>query len=423
MSEDTIIELQTPGSSPQDLLTETIRTGARQLLAAAIEAEVEELLQQHSDIYLDDGRLAVVRNGYLPGRHVQTGVGAVSVQVPKVRDRSDSGVKFNSNIIPPYLRRSKSLDELIPWLYLRGVSTGNMQCALEALTGKDAKGFSAGVVSRLKKQWKEDHEQWRKRDLSKKRYVYLWADGIYFNIRMDNADLCILVIIGVTDSGKKEFVAIEDGYRESTQSWLEVLRDLKRRGLTISPELAIGDGSLGFWKALPQVYGNCRTQRCWVHKTANVLNKLPKSVQPKAKSHLQDIWMAPGRDEANRAFDFFLDTYEAKYPKAVTCLVKDRNTLLTFYDFPAEHWVHIRTTNPIESSFATTRLRTDRTRGCVSRDSILSMVFKLSGPIEKGWRRIRGFKRLAEVIEGINFVDGLRVNTQPSENQISRMAA
>jgi transposase-like protein len=347
----------------------------------------------------------------------------VSVQVPKVRDRPDKprvfnsgvGIKFTSTLLPPYPRRAQSVEEVLPWLYLKGVSTGDMQEALEALLGEGAKGLSPATVSRLKSGWEEEYKAWSNRDLSDKRYVYFRVDGVYFNVRMDDARQCILVIIGATEEGVKEFVAIEDGYRESEQSWLMVLRDLKERGLEIGPELAVGDGALGFWKALPQVYGETRGQRCWVHKpvlstaegTANVLNYLPKSVQPKAKAALQQIWMAPTREEAHKTFDSFIAIYEAKYPKVTNCLEKDRDALLAFYDFPAEHWSHIRTTNPVESTFATVRLRTDKTRGCVSRNTILALVFRLGLPRQVGGIRLRGFQRLGELIRGIEFSDGV----------------
>jgi transposase-like protein len=367
------------------------------------------MLAQFADYKDESGRRFVVRNGHLPQREIMTGIGPVSVQVPKVRDRSGGGIKFTSALLPPYLRRAQSVEEVLPWLYLKGISTGDMQEALEALLGKGAKGLSPATISRLKARWEDDYQSWSQRDLSGKRYVYFWVDGVYFNVRMDDAKQCILVIIGVTEEGIKEFVAIEDGYRESEESWLLVLRGLKQQGLEIGPELAVGDGALGFWKALPKVYGETRGQRCWVHKTANVLNCLPKSIQPKAKVALQQIWMAPGREEAYKAFDSFVAIYDAKYPKATNCLEKDRDRLLAFYDFPAEHWVHIRTTNPVESTFATVRLRTAKTRGCVSRNTILALVFRLGLCAEKHWIRLRGFQQLGEVIRGVKFSDGVAV--------------
>jgi transposase-like protein len=418
MSKDTIIGFRKPGEF-EDGLTEMLRTGARRLIAEAVEAELTEFIEGFEERKDSRDRRAVVRNGYLPERELQTGVGAVTVKMPKVRDRSGTGIRFHSRLLPPYLRRTKSLEELIPWLYLKGISTGDFQEALTALLGPQAKGLSAGTVSRLKAQWAEEHGRWSKRSLQTKRYVYLWADGVYFNIRAEEAKQCLLVIVGVDEQGHKEFLAIEDGYRESEQSWLELLTDLKARGLRHGPKLAVGDGALGFWKALTKVYGKTRHQRCWVHKTANVLNKLPKGQQKKAKSRLHEIWMAATRKDAHSAFDAFVASYEGKYPKAAECLYKDRDALLAFYDFPAPHWQHIRTTNPIESTFATVRLRTAKTRGCVSRQSILALVFRLGLSAEKRWRRLRGFKHLADVIDGVKFIDGVRA----VETNDSRIAA
>ncbi len=419
MKDDTIIGFRKPGEAEKDPLTELLRAGARQLIAEAVEAELVDFLAEYQGQKDSRGRRLVVRNGYLPEREVQTGIGSVKVRVPKVRDRSGSGIKFHSGLLPPYLRRTKRVEELLPWLYLKGISTGDFQEALMALLGPDAKGLSAGTISRLKAQWQADHGKWRRRSLERKRYVYFWVDGVYFNIRSDEARQCILVIVGVTQQGRKEFVAIEDGYRESEQSWLELLLDLKERGLKRGPRLAVGDGALGFWKALSKVYGETRHQRCWVHKSANVLNKLPKGQQEKAKERLHDIWMAATREDARKAFSAFLTTYEAKYPKTAECLEKDRESLLAFYDFPAAHWQHIRTSNPIESTFATVRLRTARTRGCVSRQSILSLVYQLGMSAQKRWRRLRGFKHLAEVVAGVKFIDGVRADTE----QNSRVAA
>jgi transposase-like protein len=324
-----------------------------------------------------------------------------------VRDRQGE-IKFSSSILPAYLRRTKSIEELLPWLYLKRLSTGDFSSALTALLGQDAAGLSAATISRLKEVWKEEHQRWSKRDLAGKNFVYIWVDGVYFGVRLEDASQCILVVIGATADGKKELVAMLDGYRESAESWKELLLDLKQRGLTIDPRVAIGDGALGFWKALPQVFGTTREQRCWVHKTANVLNKLPKGQQGKAKAALHEVWMAESRAKAEQAFDRFLTTYEAKYAKAAECLVKDRQSLLTFYDFPAEHWPHLRSTNPIESTFATVRLRTAKTRGCVSRAGILAMVFKLTKTAEQGWRKLKGHARLAQVVQGVCFRDGLQ---------------
>jgi transposase-like protein len=323
-------------------------------------------------------------------------------------DENGQRIRFTSRILPPYLRKTRSLEELIPWLYLKGVSTGDFSEALQALMGPDAPGLSASTVVRLKEVWQRDYEAWNKRSLADKRYVYFWVDGIHFNIRLEEDRQCILVVMAATSEGRKELVAVADGYRESEQSWREVLLDLKARGLTKPPKLAVGDGALGFWSALRKVFGQTREQRCWVHKTANVLNALPKGKQPKAKQMLHEIWMAQTRAEAERAFDLFIDTYQVKYPKAAKCLAKDRDVLLTFYDFPAEHWVHLRTTNPIESTFATVRLRTRRTKGCGSRIACLTMVFRLAQCAERHWRALNGSKLLDDVIRGVEFVDGLR---------------
>lgn len=389
MTQSTLTALSQPEKNVADPLTELLRTGARDLIAQAVEAELQILLEHHVEHRLSDGRQAVVRNGYLPERTVQTGIGDVEVKVPKVRDRSGAGVCFNSSLLPPYLKRARSVEELLPWLYLKGVSTGDYQEALAALLGDQAKGLSANTISRLKQHWVDEHREWCGRDLSHSRYVYWWADGVYSNVRMDDR-LCLLVIIGVTEHGRKELVAVEDGYRESEASWSELLSGLRSRGLATSPKLAIGDGALGFWKALAKCYPDTRHQRCWVHKTANILNALPKPVQPKVKAALHEIWMAETRDEAHKAFNRALVRFEAKYPGAMARLRKDREALLAFYDFPAEHWVHIRTTNPIESTFATVRLRTKRARNCGSRETTLAMVYKLLESAQKNWQNSPG---------------------------------
>jgi putative transposase len=399
-------------------LEQLIRRGAKQIVQGAIEAELQELLAQYANVRTLSGAAAVVRNGYLPPRQILTPVGPVDVRVPKVRDRSGAGVKFNSALVPPYVRRAKSISAALPWLYLKGVSTGDMQEALAVLVGEDARGLSPNVVSRLKAQWAGEHAQWMKRDLSACQYLYWWADGIHTGIReADDARSCLLVIIGVTPEGKKELVALDDGLRESTQSWLDILRDLKACGLQAGPRLAVGDGALGFWQALTEVYPQARPQRCWVHKSANVLNALPKSLQGRAKAGLHEIWMAPTRAQAEAAFEAFLKTYEAKYPKAADKLAKDRQALLAFYDFPAEHWVHLRTTNPIESTFATVRHRTTLTKNCVSRATFLGLAFKLVEQAQKSWRRIQGVPRLRQLQEGIVFKDGLPASNDPDQPQ------
>lgn len=413
MSEYKVLQLKNPGFAMpvNDILTELLREGAQRLLASAVEKEVKMFLERFNEEKLPDGRARMVRNGHRPERSIQTGLGSLNVTMPRVRDRK-SKIQFTSAILPPYLRRTKTVEELLPWLYLKGISTGDFQEALTVLLGSHAPGLSASTISRLKEAWQEEHEHWERRDLTGRAYVYLWVDGIHFSVRQDDAAQCILVVMGATADGKKELVAVTDGYRESEQSWREVLLDLKARGLTIAPKLAIGDGTLGFWKALPQVFGTTRQQRCWVHKMANILNKLPKNLQAKAKLQLQQIWMAATKEDALKAFNHFLTLYQAKYPKATACLEKDGDALLAFYDFPAEHWVHIRTTNPIESTFATVRLRTAKTRGCVSRASILAMVSKLAKSAEQHWHKLCGVDFLPQVLEGISFKDGLRINHQ-----------
>ena len=410
MTDSNVVELKAP---TQDALGDLLKVGARQLLAQAVEAELAELLALHADRQVD-GRQAVVRNGYLPGRTIQTGLGDVPVKVPKVRDRSGRGIKFNSKLVPPYLKRTKSIEDFIPWLYLKGISTGDKQATLESLLGEGIAGLSTGTVSRLKQSWEADYDRWRQRDLSRRRYVYVWADGVYSNVRMDDR-LCLLVIVGSDDTGRKEVLAVVDGYRESEASWLEVLEQLESQGLTIPPKLAIGDGALGFWKAVVKKWPQTHQQRCWVHKTANVLNKVPKALQPKLKAALHEIWMAETRQGARKAFDGCVKRFEAKYPKAMECLLKDKEAMLAFYDFPAMHWQHIRTTNPIESVFATVRLRTAKMKNCGSRTTTLTMAWLLMTTAQKRWRRLRGYKLLADVVEGVKFKDGERIENDQSQ--------
>lgn len=400
-------------------LEEIIRQGARQVIQQAIEAELSELLSHYANVTTLHGQRAVVRNGYLPEREVLTAIGPVPVKLPKVRDRSGQGVKFNSAIVPPYVRRSAKLSAALPWLYLKGISSGDMSEALSVLVGEEAKGLSANVVSRLKAQWAEEHAAWNRRSLSGKRYLYWWVDGIHTGLRAEESSdgQCLLVIIGVTPEGRKERVAIGDGLRESKASWRELLLDLKARGLQHGPLLAVADGAMGLWAALEEVFPNSRGQRCWFHKMGNVLNALPKSLQGKAKAAMQEIWMAATRAEANRAFDRLVQHYGAKYPKAVEKLVRDRDALLAFYDFPAEHWVHLRTTNPIESTFATVRHRTTRTRNCVTRATFLGLAFKLMEEAEKSWRRIKGAERIELLLKGIPFKDGEAVLDNPPLQQ------
>ncbi len=350
----------------------------------------------------------MVRNGYAAPRTVVTGVGPLEVKMPRVHDRRAEGERerFTSSILPPYLRKAKAIDELIPWLYLKGISTGGFREALAALLGPDCPGLSASSVTRLLSIWQEEQAAWSKRDLSGKQYVYVWADGIHFNIRLEEDRQCILVLMGATADGTKELIAVQDGHRESEQSWSSMLLDLKSRGLTIDPKIAVADGALGFWAAARKVWPHTREQRCWVHKTVNVLDKLPKRLQSEAKDKLHQIWMASTRKDAGDAFDLFVQTYEAKYPKAVECLSKDRDVLLTFYDFPAQHWIHLRTTNPIESTFATVRLRHKRTKGNGSRKACLAMVFKLVQSASKTWRKLNSYELIRDVIADVPFIDG-----------------
>ena len=416
MTDSNVFQLSQPGML-SDPLTEVLRSGARALLAQAVAAEVAGFLESHADKLTDDGRQRLVRHGHLPEREIMTGIGPVAVRAPRIRDRVGTGeerIAFSSAILPPYARRSKSLDVLIPILYLKGISTGGFEQALAALLGKDAGGLSASTIARLRDAWADEHARWQKRDLSVKRYVYFWADGIYVQARLEDDAQCLLVIIGATPEGNKELVGLTDGVRENAQSWKGLLLDLKRRGLVIGPELAIADGALGFWQAIEEVWPKTRGQRCWVHKTANVLNRLPKSQQSKAKRALQDIWMAETKNDANAAFDAFVENYAVKYDKAVACLTKDREALLAFYDFPAEHWKHLRTTNPIESTFATVRHRTVRSKGCLSNRTAIAMIFKLAQAAEQSWRRLDGHNQLPKVVIGIKFIDGIQdVSQQP----------
>jgi transposase-like protein len=414
MTDTNVFPLSQPGTF-SDPLTEVLRNGARVLLAQAVEVEVASFVDEHAAQLTENGRRRLVRHGHLPAREIMTGIGPVAVRCPRVRDRVGEGaerIRFSSAILPPYARRSKSLEVLIPILYLKGISTGEFEEALVALLGKDAGGLSASTITRLKEAWSEEHARWSKRDLSAKRFVYFWVDGIHVQARLEAEAQCLLVIIGATPEGKKELVGLLDGVRESAQSWRELLLDLKRRGLVVGPELAVADGALGFWQAIEEVWPNTRGQRCWVHKTANVLNRLPKSQQPKAKRALQEIWMAETKKDALTAFDAFVEVWGVKYDKAVECLTKDREALLVFYDFPAEHWKHLRTTNVIESSFATIRHRTVRSKGCLSNKTALAMIFKLAEAAEKSWRRLDAHNQLPKVILGVRFADGVEIKSQ-----------
>jgi putative transposase len=399
-----------PVSSSRDVLSEVLRAGAQQMLTTAIEAEVAEWVESHRDLRDERGHCQVIRNGHLPKRRITTGVGPIEVRQPRVRDRRSATERepFCSQILPPYLRKTKSIEELLPWLYLKGISTGDFQEALQSLVGPECPGLSAPTITRLIQQWQEEYQAWSQRSLAGKKYVYVWADGVYFNIRLEEDRPCILVLMGATEGGQKELLAIVDGYRESEQSWTELLLDVRSRGLAVDPKLATGDGALGFWKALPKVFPKTRAQRCWFHKSGNVIDQLPKRLQAGAKEKLHQIWMADTRAHAHDAFDLFIETYQAKYPKAVECLNKDREELLAFYDFPAEHWIHLRTTNPIESVFSTVKHRQKKTRGNGSRVACLAMVFKLTESASKKWRTLNGSSLLPDVIQGILFIDGIK---------------
>jgi putative transposase len=407
MTRNNVISLPSPADvcEPRSALESLIREGARQMLEAALRVEVATYLQQFENVFDLSGKRVVVRNGYMPERDVTTGIGPLRVKQPRVRDRSGSQ-KFTSRILPVFARRVPSVDALIPALYLKGVSTGDFSEALEAILGPNAPGLSATNIVRLKALWEDEYKIWEKRDLAQSKYVYWWVDGIHFDVRLSDDRPCILVIMGATEDGHKELIAVWDGMRESKASWQDVLRDLKSRGISSGPKLAIGDGALGFWSAVEEEFPETMHQRCWVHKTGNILDKMPKSIQPEAKQYIHEMYMAPTREKAMKAYSTFCSKYDAKYPKAVACLVKDKDVLFSFYDFPAHHWAHLRTTNPIESTFATVRHRTRQTKGCGSRTATLSMVYKLCMEAQKGWRRLRGYEFLPRIIRGERCVDG-----------------
>jgi len=412
-----VVRLRQPNEI-DDPLTDVLRAGARRLLAQAVELEADAFLAGMRDLKLPDGRDRLVRHGHGPERMIQTGIGPVAVSRVKIRDRGATTaaerVRFSSSILPKWARRTRSLDALLPVLYLRGISTGDFQEALAALLGRDAPNLSPSVIARLTAEWQAEYEHWQRRDLSARRYVYVWADGVYLQARMEDHAECMLVLIGATPEGKKELVGFQVGVRESAQSWRELLLEMKRRGLTVAPEIAVGDGALGFWKALDELYPGTRHQRCWLHKTGNVLNKVPKSVQDTMKADLREIHDAPTRAAAEAAMAIFVAKYGAKYPRAAECLTKDRDALLAFYDLPAEHWDHLRTTNPIESVFATVRHRTVRTKGSLSPTTARLMVFKLVVAASKTWRRLKGENQLPKVVAGVTFQDGTEVTQQPS---------
>ena len=407
MAKNNVIELA-GRDTIVDPLTDLLRAGAEKLIYQAVEAELQEQLARYSDRRTGAGLAGVVRNGFLPARELQTNLGPVTVRIPKIRSKTGEPVTFQSVLVPPYVRKTRTLEAALPWLYLKGVSSGEMGEALKVLVGPQAQGLSASTVSRLKQVWADEYHDWCEQRLDKDRWVYIWADGVYSGLRAEQTKLCALVVMGVNERGEKHFLAIEDGVRESTQSWREVLLKLKSRGMN-APKLAVGDGAMGFWAALDEIYPATGQQRCWMHKTMNVLNCLPKTAHVNAKQALHSIWQAETKEYAEKAFDLFIETYEAKYPKATLCLHKDRDELMAFFDFPAQHWQSIRTSNPIESTFATIRHRTKRSKGCLTRNGMLHMMFKLGLCAEKNWRRLRGFKYLAKVITGIKFKDGIEV--------------
>ena len=429
MTDSTVTPLVQPGMF-NDVLTEVLRNGAQRLLAHAVESEVSSFIDAHAGERLDDGRARIVRHGHLPERDIQTGIGSVRVCQPRVRDRApditgdgSARIHFSPGILPKHARRTKSLDAVLPVLYLKGISAGSLQDALSTLLGPDAPNLSSDTVLRLRKSWQEELQQWRGRNLSARRYVYIWADGIYFQARMEDQSQCMLVIIGATPEGKKELVGFVSGYRESAQSWAELLIDLKARGLAHPPLLAIGDGALGFWSALGKVFPTTRQQRCWVHKTANILNNMPKAMQARVKADLHDIWMAESRLEAEKALSVFREKYQAKYPKAVERLTRVEDELLAFYDFPAEHRTHIRTTNPIESTFATVRHRTKRSKGCLSMATMKLTVFKVIKEAEKTWLRLRGKNQLPKLITGVKRPERASIRTKDSTFEWMKLGA
>lgn len=424
MTKDNVIAINNPGSATEsvtDTLTALARQGAIQMLAKALELEVSAFIQQSQNKLLDSGHNRLVRNGYLQERTVQTGIGDLPIKVPRVRDKAGV-LKFTSSIIPPYMKRSASVEKLLPLLYLKGISTGDFQEVLVPIFGDNAKNLSPNVICRLKAEWENQYKSWSNRDLSRKHYVYWWADGIYLNARMEDSSRCVLVIIGVTDDGYKELIAIEDGVRESKESWRNLLLSIKSRGLKANPKLATGDGAMGFWGALSELFPDTKHQRCWFHKSGNILDKFPTSSRAQAKEKLHNIWMAENKAAAIKAINLFVSTYKDKYPTAVECLIKNQDELLEFYNFPAIHWQHIRTTNPIESMFSTVRHRANKSKGAFSRTTILTMVFKLCENAQSSWTRVRGFERLADVINGIKFTDGL-TDSEIKKLKVDRNAA
>ena len=416
-TDSNVVRLRQP-EEIDDPLTDVLRAGARQLLAQAVELEAGAFLSGMRDLKLPDGRARLVRHGHGPERLIQTGLGPVAASRVKIRDRGAASaaerVRFSSSILPKWARRTRSLDALLPVLHLRGVSTGEFGEALAALLGRDAPNLSPSVIARLTAEWQAGYVRWQGRDLSARRCVHVWADGVYLQARMEDHAECMLVLIGATPEGKKELVGFQTGIRESAQSWRELLVEVKRRGLATAPEIAVGDGALGFWKALDEVHPGTRHQRCWVHKIGNVLNKVTLSVQAAMKADLREIHGAPTRAAAEAAVDVSVEKYGAKYPRAAECLTKDRDALLAFYGFPAEHWEHLRTSNPIESGFATVRHGTVRTKGALSPTTARLTVFKLVMAASRTWRRLKGENRLPKVVAGVRFEDGTEVAERPS---------
>jgi transposase-like protein len=396
-------------------LDDLARDGARRMIAAALEAEADEYVERMRCERDEQGHALVVRNGKARQRTLTTGAGPMKIRAPRVHDRRP-GQRYTSQILPPYMRRSPRLEEVLPVLYLRGLSTGDFAEALPVLLGPEAAGLSATTITRLIKVWQDEYRTWRKRSLATKDYVYVWADGVYFGVRLEEDRLACLVVIGVLPDGQKELIALEDGYRESHESWAALLRDLKDRGM-MAPVLAVGDGALGFWGALAEVYPETREQRCWVHKLANILDKLPKRLQPRAKALLHEVMLAPTRAGAKQATQVFAREFEVRYPKAVACLLDDQETLLSLYDFPAQHWIHLRTTNPIESPFATVKSRTSQTKGAGSRTAGLALAFKLALAAEDHWRKLNASELIPLVRAGVRFEDGLQIGVHPETTE------
>lgn len=422
MSDGTVIDFKKKGPIG-DALCDLLKEGAQKMLMLAVESEIETFIERYKNDVTSTGQRSVVRNGYLPERTLQTGVGHLSIKVPRTRDRSGGGRSFHSVLLPPYLKRAKNIEELLPVLYLKGISSNDFPEALESLLGPQSKGLSSGTIGRLKEKWALEFKAFQEKTFFQKRYAYLYADGVYFQTRLSQRQ-CMLVLLGVDETGKKELLALEGGVRESEDSWYDLLLRLKDRGLQKAPCLAIGDGALGFWKALHKAFeGKTDVQRCWFHKASNVLNQLPRSLQTQANKGLKEIWMAPTKKEAEEAMGRFVKTYQAKYPKATECLQKDREDLLRFYSYPAVHWRNLRTTNAIESVFATVKLRTAKTRGCLSQATAEMMAFKLMESASQRWIRLADPDKIRDLLKGCVFVDGEKIQTKKEPNNTLRSAA